>query len=88
MKLNGEALRTICSDRDVSFSQLSAGVGVERSHISNLAAGRRQASAGLIRAIAAYLKVDVLALLGPENPEVAQAEALTGEDWKPKAASA
>lgn len=74
MRINGEALRTIRRDRGVSTSELARLVGLaNHSHLSNIEAGRREASASLIRSLAAALRVDVLALLGPENPDAAKA---------------
>lgn len=67
MRINPEALRTIRTDREVSITRLAELVGMNsHSHLSNVEAGRREASPDLIRRLAAALKVDLLALLGPE----------------------
>ncbi len=77
MRINGEALRTIRTDRGIPLGVLAARAGLKQhSHLANIEAGRRQASAKLIKALAAELKVDILAILGPENPSAAVREAL------------
>jgi transcriptional regulator with XRE-family HTH domain len=75
VRINPEALRTIRKDRDVTLTALAKAVGVQHSHLSNIEAGRREASSTLIRKLAIELKIDVLALLGPENRDEAKAEA-------------
>lgn len=80
VRINPEALRTIRTDRDVSITRLAELLEMKsHSHLSNIEAGRREASPELIRRIAAALKVEVLALLGPEvrpgeRPKSAPAE--------------
>lgn len=75
MRINPEALRTIRRDRDVTLTGLAKEVGVQHSHLSNIEAGRREASASLIRKLALALHVDLMALLGPENRDEALATA-------------
>lgn len=68
MRINPEALRTIRRDRGVSTSDLARMVGLKgHSHISNIENKHKEASPELIRALADALRVDVLALLGPER---------------------
>lgn len=75
MRINGEALATIRRDRGIRITDLARMVDLKtHSHLSNIERGERQASADLIRRLAVALKVDVLALLGPEDPRVARQE--------------
>lgn len=67
MRINPAALRTIRQDRGVSLTDLADKVSCNRAHLSNVEAGRRQASPQLIRELADALKIDLFALLGPEN---------------------
>lgn len=68
MRINPEALHTIRRDRGVAITTLAETVGLaNHSHLSNIEAGRREASADLIRKLAEALNVPVLALLGPER---------------------
>jgi transcriptional regulator with XRE-family HTH domain len=89
MRINGAALRTIRTDRGVPLGALASRVGLKQhSHLSNIEAGRREASAKLIRALARELQVDVLSLLGPEEPTRAVREALgIPDDADPKIAA-
>lgn len=73
VRINPEALRTIRRDRDVQLVDLAKAVGISHGHLSNIEHGRSDASASVIRGLAAELRVDLLALLGPENREVAEA---------------
>jgi transcriptional regulator with XRE-family HTH domain len=67
VRINPQALKTIRSDREVSKADLARAVGCNPSHLSNIEAGRREASPTLIKALARALRVDLLALLGPEE---------------------
>jgi transcriptional regulator with XRE-family HTH domain len=66
VRINPQALRTIRRDRDVRLVDLARAVQCTPSHLTNVEAGRREASARLIRALAAELRVPLLSLLGPE----------------------
>lgn len=66
MRINPEALRTIRTDREVRLVDLSKLVGCNASHLTNVEAGRREASPRLIKALAEALHVELLSLLGPE----------------------
>lgn len=66
MRINPESLRTIRKDREVRLVDLAKLVGCEPSHLTNVEAGRREASPRLIKALAEALKVELLSLLGPE----------------------
>lgn len=67
MRINPSSLRTIRSDREVSLVDLAKRVGCNPSHLSNVEAGRREASPKLIKSLAKELRVELLALLGPED---------------------
>lgn len=75
MRINPAALRTIRQDRGVSLTKLAEQVSCDRPHLSNVEAGRRQASPQLIRELADALKVDLLALLGPDTDPADKAAA-------------
>lgn len=66
MRINPEALRVIRRDREVRLVDLARAVQCTPSHLTNVEAGRREASVRLIRALARELKVPLLSLLGPE----------------------
>jgi transcriptional regulator with XRE-family HTH domain len=66
VRINPQALRTIRRDRDVRLVDLARAVECTPSHLTNVEAGRREASARLIRALATELRVPLLSLLGPE----------------------
>lgn len=66
MRINPEALRTIRTDREVRLVDLAKLVDCNASHLTNVEAGRREASPRLIKALAAALQVELLSLLGPE----------------------
>ena len=75
MRINPQALRTIRRDRDVRLVDLARAVECTPSHLTNIEAGRREASARLIRALATELRVPLLSLLGPEiRPDEVAAE--------------
>lgn len=69
MRINPEALRTIRTDREVKLTDLAKAVGCNPSHLTNVEAGRREASTALIKKLALALNVNLLALLGPEDRE-------------------
>ncbi len=52
-----------------SVTKLAEAVDVTPGHISNLEAGRRQASPGLIRLLADTLDVPLAALISRNEPE-------------------
>ncbi|HLG68303.1 MAG TPA: helix-turn-helix transcriptional regulator [Acidimicrobiales bacterium] len=66
MRINPEALRTIRRDREVRLVDLARAVDCTPSHLTNVEAGRREASVRLIKALARELRVPLLSLLGPE----------------------
>lgn len=69
MEINGEALRVIRMRSGWSVTKLADAVDVTPGHISNLEAGRRQASPGLIRLLADTLDVPLAALISRHEPE-------------------
>lgn len=66
VRINPEALRTIRRDREVRLVDLAKAVDCTPSHLTNVEAGRREASVRLIKALARELRVPLLSLLGPE----------------------
>jgi|GEM_PF-1591550 len=69
--INGVALRTIRERSGMSLSALAASAGIKHPHLSNIEAGRRNASPELAQALARALKVELLAILAdPTSDEV------------------
>ena len=66
VRINPEALRTIRTDREVRLVDLAELVSCNASHLTNVEAGRREASPRLIKELAEALHVPLLSLLGPE----------------------
>lgn len=65
-KLNPEALRALMFANGFTVAGFALEVGVIPSHISNILAGRRGASAPVVKKMAEVLKVPVAALVnGP-----------------------
>ncbi len=63
MDLNPSALRAIRERSGLSVTALAELSGIKQSHLSNIEAGRRRASAEVSVALAGALKVDLLAIL-------------------------
>lgn len=63
MLINGPALRTIRERSGVTQTALATAAGIKRSHLSNIEAGRRNASPDIAIAMAKALKVDLPAIL-------------------------
>jgi transcriptional regulator with XRE-family HTH domain len=81
VRINPEALRVIRRDREVRLVDLAKAVECTPSHLTNVEAGRREASARLIRALARELRVPLLSLLGPEvRPDEAPPAQDTGAE--------
>lgn len=57
-----------------TVSAAARAMGEDRSHLSNVLAGRRRGSPELIKKLAIYLGVNPYALLGPEDPRAAVIE--------------
>jgi transcriptional regulator with XRE-family HTH domain len=57
-----------------TISDAARAVDEDRSHLSNVLAGRRNARPELIQRLAAYLGVNPYVLLGPEDPRSAVIE--------------
>jgi len=66
VRINPQALRIIRRDREVRLVDLARAVDCTASHLTNVEAGRREASTKLIKALARELRVPLLSLLGPE----------------------
>lgn len=77
MQVNRHALRIIRERSGLTLSQLARASGVSQPHLSNVEAGRRRPSPGLLGRLAHELRVPVVALLhapsapagdGPDEP--------------------
>jgi transcriptional regulator with XRE-family HTH domain len=63
MRLNPAALKVIRERSGFTVTGLAEAAGAKQSHLSNIEAGRRNASPELIVALAGALKVDLPAIL-------------------------
>lgn len=63
MHINRWALRAIRGAQGVTVSKLAADSGINQPHLSNIERGRRQASEGLIAALARALDVPIQAIV-------------------------
>lgn len=63
MRINGAALTAIRERSGMKIARLSEASGVDRTTISNIEAGRRNASPEVAVALASALKVELPALL-------------------------
>lgn len=71
MQVNRHALRVIRERSGLTLSQLARASGVSQPHLSNVEAGRRRPSPGLLGRLAHELRVPVVALLhAPSAPAV------------------
>lgn len=75
MRIHGSALRAIRERSGVSVTTLAERAGTKQSHLSNIEAGRRQASDELIVALARALKLDDLTAILADPPETPAAVA-------------
>lgn len=91
VKFNGSAGAAALRERDISISEAArrineAGrVTIERSHLSNVLAGRRGAGADLVREFAELTGMEPMVFVGPDNPreaviELARMYDVTGDD--------
>lgn len=65
--LNGTALREIRARSGMSVTKLAQLAGIKQSHLSNIEAGRRNASEPVARALARALKIDLMALIAEDG---------------------
>lgn len=63
MQINPAALRAIRERSGVSVTSLATSVGIKQSHLSNIEAGRRNASDEVITKMATALKVELPAII-------------------------
>jgi transcriptional regulator with XRE-family HTH domain len=63
MRINPHALRAIRERSGLTTTALAEAAGIKQSHLSNIEAGRRQASPELVLALAKALKVEIPAIL-------------------------
>ena len=68
MQVNRHALRIIRERSGLTLSQLARAAGVSQPHLSNVEAGRRRPSPGLLGRLAHELRVPVVALLSAPVP--------------------
>lgn len=69
MQINPEALKAIRTRSGFSVSKFAVAVETTHSHVSNIEAGRRQASPELILRMAQVLEVPLMALISTRAPE-------------------
>lgn len=69
MRCNPAALRAIRERSGLTVSALAEAAGIKQAHLSNVEAGRRNASPEVVVALAKALKVDLPAILA--DPEMA-----------------
>lgn len=67
MQLHPQALRAIRERSGLTITALAVQAGIGQAHLSNLEAGRRQASPEVIKALASALKVELPAILSDPN---------------------
>lgn len=65
--LNHKAAALLLAERGITISAAARAIDEDRSHLSNVLSGRRRGGARLIRKLSEFLKVDVLALVGPAD---------------------
>ena len=75
MQVNPHALRVIRERSGLSISELARRAGLSQPHLSNLEAGRRRASPGVVRRLADALQVPLLALVPDDIDASGDAEA-------------
>lgn len=69
MKVNGQSLRVIRERSGWSPSRFAVKVQTTPGHLSNIEAGRRQASPELLARMAKVLDVPLMALISDVSPE-------------------
>lgn len=80
MKFNGPAGMAALAKREISVSEAARRISkagritVERSHLSNILAGRRGAGAEMVREFAELTGEEPMVFVGPEDPRAAVAE--------------
>lgn len=91
VKFNGSAGAAALRERDISISEAARRINeagrmsIERSHLSNVLAGRRGAGGDLVREFADLTGLEPMVFVGPEDPreaviELARIYAVTGEE--------
>lgn len=70
MKVHGPALRAIRERSGLSVSALAQEAEIKQAHLSNIEAGRRQASPEVVVALAKALRVDQAAILADPAAQV------------------
>lgn len=71
MRFNGAAGAAALDEMQMSISEAARELGVERSHLSNVLAGRRGAGASLVKGFAELTGKSPMTFVGPEDPRAA-----------------
>lgn len=71
MRFNGRAAAQLLADRQISISEAARQTGVDRSHLSNVLSGRRNAGAEMVLLFSNFLQVEPMVLVGPSDPRAA-----------------
>lgn len=80
MRFNGPAGSAALKERDISVSEAARRITaegrmtIERSHLSNVLAGRRGAGGDLVREFAYLTGLPPMVFVGPEDPKAAVVE--------------
>ncbi|MGE3618915.1 MAG: helix-turn-helix domain-containing protein [Acidimicrobiia bacterium] len=69
MQVNPSSLRVIRERSGLTVTALARAAGIHQAHLSNIEAGRRNPSPQVGRALAAALKIDLVAILA--DPDAA-----------------
>lgn len=64
VQINTAALRVIRERSGLSVTALAEAAGIKQAHLSNIEAGRRKGSPEVVTALAAALKIPLVAILG------------------------
>lgn len=71
VRFNGAAGAIALSERGISISEAARLIDVDRSHLSNVLAGRRSAGGELVKKFADLTGMSPMAFVGPDNPREA-----------------
>lgn len=71
MRFNGPAGAAALDRAGITVTDAAKRVGVERSHLSNILAGRRKGGADLVRKFAEMTGEKPMTFVGPDDPKAA-----------------
>lgn len=71
MRLNPAAVRALRERSGMTVTALALAAGIKQAHLSNIEAGRRNASPEIVKAIASALRVELPAILSDPAESVA-----------------